>query len=517
MTSRQRSITRAAATLAGSVALALTMSACTGTDDAGGGAPKTTLTVVIAGQPKSLNPAEASNGITFVTDLSYASLIDVDEDGELIPGLATAWEYVGDTNTQLQVTLRDGVKYSDGTPMDAASVAGSINYFTTGNSASVGAWVGITAEPVDDSTVLLTSATPNPIMPLLLTPNYLGGDVIAPAGVADPDSLQNATLGAGPYKLDPEQTVAGDHYTYVPNENYWDQDAIAWEKVTLQVITSTTSAVQALSTGQVDFVFGDVNTVDAAKAGGAEVLSAPLYWNGFFLLDRDGTIAPALADVRVRQAMNYAIDRQLIVDTIYRGQASVTHQPETPGWDAYDESLDDTYPYDPDKARELLAAAGYADGLTMTVNYGGFTAEQESLVQAMAAQLGEVGITIELRNSGNDYATDLYSLKYPLTSLPFGGQPQFANATQGFLHNGSLNPFNAVDPKLQALFDEYVAAPTEEQAAKAKAVEKYIVDQALSLPVAVANANFFVSPRLDHVALTPTGALTNIRTWTPAS
>ncbi len=503
------------ASLAAAAALALTLTGCGGGGSAAPGADKTVLTAVITGQPKSLNPAEASNGITFVTDLAYGSLIDVDASGELVPGLATAWEYVGDTNTQLKITLRPEIVFSDGTPMDAEAVAASINYFKTGNSATAGAFVDISAEAQSDGTVLVTSAKPNPIMPQLFTPFYLGGDIIAPAGVAAPDALANQTIGSGPYVLDASQTVAGDHYTYVPNEKYWDQDAIHWEKVVLKVITSVTSAVQALNSGQVDFLVGDVNTVATAEQGNNDVLSAPFYWNGIFILDRDGTVVPALKDVRVRQAMNYAVDREAIVKAIYQGQATATDQPETPGWDAWDAGLDDTYPYDPEKAKELMKEAGYEDGFTAAINYSA-AADSEPVVQAIAAQLAEIGITLELRASGNDYPTDLYSLKYPLTSLPFGGQPQFANATQAFLDKGSLNPFNSIDPGLQTLFDEYAAAPEADRDAKAKVVEKYIVDQALALPVAVVDAKLFVSKAVDGVELLPTGWPTNIRLWTPA-
>jgi peptide/nickel transport system substrate-binding protein len=511
--SRRRIMTAAVAAAA---VMTLTLTGCGGGQSPSPSGDKTTLTAVIGGQPKSLNPAEASNGITFVTDLAYASLIDVDANGELVPGLATAWEYVGDTNTEFKITLRDGVTFSDGTPLDAEAVAASINYFKTGNSATAGAFVDITAAADGTSTVVVTSVTPNPIMPLLFTPNYLGGDIIAPAGVSAPDALANKTLGAGPYILDSGQTVAGDHYTFVPNEKYWDQDAIHWEKVVLKVITSTTSAVQALNTGQVDFVMGDVNTESAAKQGNNNILSAPLYWNGVFILDRDGTVVPALKDLRVRQAMNYAIDREGIVQAIYKGEAAETDQPETPGWDAYDSSLDGTYPYDVDKAKALMKEAGYEEGFTVAINYGA-SPDSEPVVQAVAAQLAEIGITLELRASGNDYATDLYSLKYPLTSLPFGGQPQFANATQAFLDKGSLNPFNAVDPELKKLFDVYAAAPVDDSDQQAKVVEKYIVDQALSLPIAVVNAKLFVSKTVDGMTLLPTGYPSNIRLWTPAS
>jgi peptide/nickel transport system substrate-binding protein len=475
------------------------------------------LNVAITGQPKSLNPADASNGITFATDLAYQSLIDVGAKGQLVPAIATSWKYTDSTNEKFVVELRKDVKFSDGSKLDATDVAKSITYFKTGTSATVGAFTGITAKATGKYEVTITSASPNPIIPTLLTPNYLGGDIISAAGLAKPSELLASTSGAGPYKLDPSSTVSGDHYTFIPNKYYYNQSAIHYKKVVLKVFASSPAILSAINTGQVDVASGDVSTVASVNASKANVLVSPLYWVGLFILDRNGTIAPALKDVRVRQAMNYAIDRKAIAKAVYGKYAVPTDQPNTAGWDAYDASLESKYPYDPAKAKQLLAAAGYPHGFTVPANYLAEPSDVEKVVQAATSQLAAVGITLQLKSDTADYGTDLYSLKFPVTSLAFGGQSQFANTSQNYLAKGSLNPFNAVDPALKKAFDAMASAPASQAKAQAQAVEKVIVDQALSLPIVAVTAPFYVSKSVSGVTLVSGGAgISNIRSWVPA-
>ncbi|MDW8809985.1 ABC transporter substrate-binding protein, partial [Streptomyces scabiei] len=106
-------------------------------------------------------------------------------------------------------------------------------------------------------------------------------------------------------------------------------------------------------------------------------------WAGLLLLDREGTVVKGLGDVRVRQALNFAVDRAAITKAVYGDYGAPVSQPQMPGYDGYSPEAAKTYPHDPDKAKKLLKAAGYGSGLTIPVNYGAFDPSTAKMVQAV--------------------------------------------------------------------------------------------------------------------------------------
>lgn len=488
---------------AGTVA-AVALAGCTGTT-AASGEKDTTLTIAINTPPITLDPARAALGasLNFIVP-AYASLLDRSVDGEIIAGLADEWGYVGDDNTRFDLSLRDGVEWADGTPITAEDVVASIEYFKTQAGPNAQYLAPLTLSAVDENTVEVTSPTPNPVIPDLFTPDALGGAIISPAGLTEPEALGEATFGAGPYVLDGEQTISGDTYVYTPNANYWDQGGIKYESITIRVIANANSAVQALQSGQIDFVQSNAEGAAAvANDASIAVLSAPSIWSGFYLLDRDGKIVPALADVRVRQALNFAIDRTAITQAVYGEFATPNEQPTAPGFDGYDKSLEGTYAYDPDHARDLLAEAGFGDGFTIPVNYGAFDPDTTKLVQAVQAQLAEVGVTLELKAAQNfgEWVDDLVSGKYPVTILsPGAAGATYYSAQAAFLPGGLLNIFQAEDPDLTAAYNELVVASVEDRGEAAQAVTRVATEHALALPVsAVSTIVLYNSDKIDGV------------------
>ena len=482
------------------------------------GAASDTLTISLNGPPLSFDPAHADNGNGVIyTQLVYEPLIKAASDGTLQPGLATKWEYVGEGNKQFKVTLREGAKFSDGSDVTAEAVAASLNYFVKNATGPTGAaFAGINATAADATTVTVTSEKGNPALPELFNQIFLAGDIISPAGLKAPDSLASAPLGAGPYVLDASATVSGDHYTYNVNPQYWDKASQHFKTIVVKVIPSTTSALQALRTGQIDFMVGDPPSVGAAKSANLQVFNGPSLWEGAFLLDRAGAVTPALGDVRVRRALNFAIDRATIAKAIFGDYGSANVQPNTRGWDGYDPALESKYPYDPEQAKKLLAEAGFADGFTMPLHYFnvGLT---DTVMQAVASQLGEVGVTVELKPNPDitSFVTDLLSKKFPASSLTFGGQPQFVNIAENWLEHSVINPFGVIDPDFQKLFDEAAAASPDQIDAKMKQTMAKIVDDAYTLPVLQADSIYFARQGLNGITLNPRGSRVNPLDWTP--
>lgn len=460
-----------------------------------------TLTVGINTPPVSLDPAKTQAGPgSWFTQPVYAALLNTSSDGKVIAGLADKWGYVGTDNKTFELTLRKDLKFADGTPLTAKDVVASVNYYKTGNGPSAAAYRDLTLTAVNPLTVKIESAKPNPLIDELMTLDNMGGEIISPAGLADPSALAGKAFGAGPYVLDAAKSVTGDHYVYTPNKNYYDQQGIHYKTITIRVIPNLTSAVQALKSGQIDLMMGD-STVANTISGSSElaVLKKPVIWTGMYLLDREGTIVPALANVKVRQALNFAVDRKAIAKAVYGDYGQALDQPAIPGFDGYDKSLESVYPYDPAKAKKLLTEAGYSSGITIPVQYQSFDAPSTKLVQAMAAQLAAVGVTLQLKGDSNfgEYVTDLLSKKYAASVLNgTGGLHSWLDAQFAYLPGAVLNPFGVSDPKIIAAFNAIAAAPPAESGPPAKAFTKVLVDEAVTLPVARIDAIFMYNKKV---------------------
>src|SRR5437870_463862 len=249
-----------------------------------------------------LDPAKMGFGTwagTFAS-LAYAPILHLKPDGTLGPGLATAWRFVDGgrgPNKDFELTLRKDAKFNDGTLVTAQAVAGWLTYF----SKAQGPYSNLLGadpkfEAADDATVRIHLNAPAPSLPLYLSEGQNWGYVASPKAVAEPTLFTNAMPGAGPYMVDPSQSVRGDHYTFVPNPNYYDKSAVKFSQVYVKMIGVASSMLQTVQSGQLDLAYGDVTTMAAAESAGLTVAWAPLYEK---LLLLSPQLAPPLGDVRV--------------------------------------------------------------------------------------------------------------------------------------------------------------------------------------------------------------------------
>lgn len=507
------------------LAATLLLSACgdgNGSQNSQGPAGDGTLTVAIATTPISLDPTKAATGAPnrWFQDPAYESMINVDSSGKLIPGLANKWGYEGNDNTVFKATLREGLKFADGSPLGAKEAVAYLEYMRDeGAGPTVANFKALEFSTEGELTLVMKSSKPNPMMDWLLTPNFYGGSLVSPAGLKDPSQLAGKTFGAGEYKLDESQTVAGDHYVYVKNENFFDPESVEYEKITVRIMPNATQQVQALKTGQIDAIYADPTVAGTANAANIEEIHRPNLWRGVYLLDRDGTKVPALKNVKVRQALNHAVNREGIAKAAYGKYGSANVQPTLPGTETYgfDEELRSYYPYDPAKAKSLLAEAGYTDGFTMPLLYQAFNGADTKMVQAIAAQLAEVGVTVELKPTSNfgEWVGEITSLQYATTVLGAGG-PLFFTAQFGFLPKGVLNPFNVSDTKVNEAFAALSSISAAEMGPAAKTLNRVLVEEAIAMPIAQVDAIFMYDKDsvggLDFVG--ESGELMPITTWT---
>lgn len=477
-----------------------------------------TLTVAYSSVPQTLDPAKTVQNNSLYQALAYAPLIVRRSDGILAPGLATSWRYQGSDNTKLELQLRAGVKFSDGSALSAQNVVDHFGYVMAAGGQFAPLFAGDTFTATGPLTVLVTTPKPNPDLPTLLTQDDVVGGVISPQGLADKAKLGTETAGAGPYRLDPAQTVAGDHYTFVQNPNYYDPASVHWAKVVVKAITSPQATLNAMKTGQVDFAVGDASTLAAAKQAGLTVAMTPLLWTGVTLADRGGTMAKPMADVRVRQALNYATDRATIATALFPDGGRPTAQLTVPGGYGYDKQLDDAYPYDVAKARQLLTDAGYAGGFSLDL----VTADYQSMnlvAQALVQQWAKVGVTVRLtdRANANQYFSEAFAPKYPAFMTIFGQQPIWTEGPSLFLPSALFNPFHSADAQLQSLYDQAASLTGDAKDKADQQVEAWLVRQAWFVPVVATGLPYYASKKVTGVAVSPKAPLASIYEVAPAA
>jgi peptide/nickel transport system substrate-binding protein len=454
-------------------------------------APKRELRVGASLWWQSPDPAiQGYPGVTVQYDsLVYEPLIHIKPDGTYAPALATSWHYVASNsgpNRTFELTLRPNVKFSDGTPLTADAVVKWLGYMVSAkgpNSGFLGPNPTFTA--VDSSTVRITLTAPNPDLPFFLSEDGGGwGKIASSAAVANPKLFATDTYGAGPYRIDYSKSVTNDHYTYVPDSNYYNPAGVKWTQIVVKVSKDSSSTLQALQAGQLDAAFGDAQTVDAAKAAGFNIKAAPARILMVPLWDRTGQITKALGDVRVRQALNYALDRPLLAKSLLGdyGQAISALEPTGLG---NSPSATTHYSYDPAKAKALLAEAGYANGFTMKLlSFSTF----DTYIRAVAQQLKAVGVTVKITSKSDPQAwfTALGSKQYDsyVTQDLIG--PMSTYWTAYFSSSATFNPFKLNDPTISKLYAEG-AASSDPQKFWSQLTD-YVTDQGYILPVATASA-----------------------------
>lgn len=464
--------------LTGLVVVAVTLTACAATSDgkSEGGAGSLTLAAITP--PTSYDPGAMPLGgpETPYYETVYDSLLNLDADGEEVANLATEWTY-DEALTSLSLTLRDDVTFSDGARFDADAVKANIEATKAGTGATAQAFRFVDRVDVTDAThAVITLSAPDPALEanLARTPGYM----VSPQAIGTP-ALATAPVGSGPYILDTEATTPNDVYVYTRNPDYWNEKAYPFDSVSVRYIDDYTAILNALRTGQLD----GAPAPSAEAVSGAEQagLTVSKYINGaiegVFLWDRNGALAPALADVRVRQAINYATDRDTIVKTVKGGLGTVTVQPFAPVSGANDPALDEMYPFDLDKAKKLMAEAGYADGFQMTLpDFSPVFPDEQAAMNETFASLN-IAVTYE-PITGDQAVGNIIQGRYPANYFNLSSSNAWDLAQLTMAQAGAFNPFHADDPKAAELLAAVQNSAGEQQAAALRDLNEHVTEQA---------------------------------------
>jgi peptide/nickel transport system substrate-binding protein len=448
----------------------------------------------------------------------YDSLIRRTVEDEYVPMLATAWEFSEDNRT-ITLTLRDDVTFSDGEALDAEAVKANFEHFAQAAGPLGNQLVGLAAVEVL-GTHELSATFEAPIPDLEHNLSDAAGRIASPASLGS-EGLKTVPVGTGPYVMDEGRTVQGSTYTLTAREDYWEPDLQKFDQVVFSIYTDETGLLNALKSGQVDV--GNLtqqDNIDNASASGVEILNAavPISWFGLALYDRDGSMVPELASPLVRQAIGHAIDIDAINQAAYNGAGTPNAQLLNPSSDAYDESLNSTYSYDPERARSLLAEAGYPDGFTLPMPAATgllVPAAQTGIEQGLA----EVGITVQWTTipSQQLYA-EMQAGKFAAAYVIFGSVPTEWSVVQNYLtETAAWNPFGATDPELQELIEAIPAADAEERIELFAQINRWEVENAWFIPWYWAEENFAKASETVTVEVQPRNNVPFLYNYAPAS
>lgn len=361
---------------------------------------KSSLIIGQAWEPSTLSPitqlGDSAAGMVYQNIMNSLVWIDLRNNNQIMPDLATEWSQKDELTWVFK--LREGVQFHKGFgEFTAEDVEWNINDTLENNRPRKFLYFFVKgAKAVDKYTVEIYLE--KPFAPFLVSPvQGTGGYMASKKAFLEmgEEPFGRNPIGTGPFEF--KEWLSGDHITLVKNQNYWKPDRPFLEELTYRPISDAFVKTTALKQGEIDFIdlpdYKDVADLQNDPNIQVDIIPGNNWDYITFNLTRDDL---PTSKKEVRQAIGYAIDRQAIVEAVYYGHATADDDPLPPGFLAADPDQQ-KYPNEPDleKARELLATGGYADGFTIRCMTSDKTNLRRAL-QLVADQLSQIGITIEI-------------------------------------------------------------------------------------------------------------------------
>ena len=454
--------------------------------------PGGTLVVSLLWDPSTSPFAEYYEGVCPYGTNIYEPLVFVDNDMNLQPGLAKSWKRLDDNTWRFY--LREGVKFHDGTPFDADAVKYEFDRWLDDLTCAALLASSFLIEEkddikiVDDYTVDITTIKPLGCLP---------GRLSMPCFVMTSPNMDEYGKpdGTGPFKF--KEMTPLETLEVVRNEQYWG-DGPKLEKILIKTIFDPQTKVMALEAGEVDLIYNVPPAEVSSLESNPDIQVFEKMMPRTQILTVNAKKAP-LSDVRVRKAIDYAINKEDIVDYILEGIGEPAKGFISPviSWSAHDEL--EGYPYNPAKAEELLSEAGWADTdgdgyldkdsetleieLTYIPEGGGFSSVDQAVAEVIQDQLKDVGIKIELNPIEYAmYGVILLSERFDMLLQYWAAWDGDASSliSDSFHSEGFFN--QGVNLTKQALVDELIdvglATSDPDIAAKNyRGVQKIVVDE----------------------------------------
>ena len=479
-------------------ASALALSACSGGADNGSdnsGSGNVPLNIGEFADVTSWDPSLADIGFDGpYLSAVYDPLLSVDGDGKPTPALATEWE-VSDDFLTITMDLRTDAVFSDGESFNAEAAVKSLEYLKAG-ARSQEAYLNVDSfEAVDEDTIEINLAERDDTLLYFMG---LGRSYMMSPAAIDAGTLAESPVGSGPYTL-AASSVPGAEYHFDKVADHWDADQFVFEPLAIYPIQDATARNNAMLSGQINLNYADQAALDQAEANGWNVSKKVSGWVGLQFTDRAGETLAPLGDQRVRQALNYAFDGKQILDTLGSGAGEPTNQVFPVGMPGHLDEIDNQYPANIEKARDLLAEAGYADGFELTMPMSQvFQVWQPSVDQAF----GELGIKVTWEDMQYmDYQAKAATYPVFISFLSMDSNP-VANVVRQISTPQWYNPNPQMDkfPEVSAQVERVLAANPDDQLEEIEELNRLITDQAWFSVFYQAN-NSYVST--DNIEATP--------------
>jgi peptide/nickel transport system substrate-binding protein len=350
-----------------------------------------TLVVMQEAEPVGLDLMQSSIQTTMnVCYNIHDTLFHPQEDASVTPALAEKWEKVDDLTWK--ITLRKDAVFHNGEPVDAAAVKFSFDRINkeelkSPNKGKLSAFTELNV--IDDHTITIKTA--EPYAPgLYMLGYYL--PIVPPKYIQEvgDEKYNTDPVGSGPYKL--SKWVRGEEIVLERFDKYYGPKP-AYKTVIFKANPEEASRIAALMTGEVQVVSGipvhqRKKILDSGKAYLTDQMGVMPYMG-------INTYEPPFDDVRVRQAVNYAIDKELISKALFDGKAIICAGPISPRTFGHDPNLK-PYPYDPAKAKSLLKEAGHPDGIDVRLAYPTYMSQIQEQAEAIAANMSKAGFRVTL-------------------------------------------------------------------------------------------------------------------------
>lgn len=443
------------------------------------------LRIGLQEDPDVLDPDQSR---TFVGRIVYASLcdklVDITPNLEIVPQLATGWEWNED-GTELTMTLREGVTFHDGEPFNAEAVAANIDRSKNmeesrrkSEVASIESW-----EVVDEYTIKLTLSAPDATLLAQLADR--AGMMVSPKAATEAGvEFGLNPVCAGPFTF--KERIQQDRIVLEKFADYWDAESINFDTVTFLPIPDTTVRLANLRAGDLDMLerlaATDVPSV-RDDAGLKMEQATSLGYQGITINVGNGDRAdtPIGQDSRVRRALSLAIDREALNQVVFEGAFAAGNQPYPPTSPWYNKDFP-VPARDVEAAKALLAEAGHADGLTVEVQVAN-NPVQTQVMQVIQAMAAEAGITLEL--TAKEFATllsDQTAGDYTASQVGWSGRVDpDGNIHQFMTTNGGINDSKYSNPEVDELLDG--ARISNDNAVRKESYDKALAILAEDMPI----------------------------------
>lgn len=442
-------------------------------------------------EPAGLDPHTISAAASIrIFRQIYNTLIDVDDNMNYIPELAESWEQPDDVTYIFK--LREGVKFHNGREMKADDVKYSFERVLNPDTAAIGKsyYDSIESmEVLDDYTIKFTLK--EPFAPFMGNLTSLYGAIVPREVVEEHGNLMVEACGTGPFIL--KEWIPDNRIILVKNNDYFEEGEPKLDAIEYYVMTDQSARIAALRTGNVHLIKLPASSIPLVE-NNPDITVLPYQTNDYSYLGFNLTL-DKFKDVRVRQAISYAINRQEIIDTVYNGEAKITGfvTPAMGRW-GIDFASEDLYQQNIEKAKQLLAEAGYPNGFETTIAVGLYDDIRDT-GEMIQKQLEAIGIKAEIQNLETGQYIDAWSNKKHEMMAGRNGAGTDPNRAVAFFFSttGSANVWGYSNPKVDELCDQgKVTVDEQERERIYKEAQKLVLEDCPNIFMASPMEYFFV-------------------------